>query len=97
VTEAAPAMTPKFYPVEEGHKILLAKSPKNDHKLKYRKEVESRAKEGQGKFSVFASRILDSKRDEWRLFPEEATAIEEELRLLRFARNDYKYFCSFTY
>jgi uncharacterized caspase-like protein len=27
VKEAAPAMTPEFYPVKEGYKILLAKSP----------------------------------------------------------------------
>ncbi|QDL08973.1 sulfatase-modifying factor protein [Brasilonema octagenarum UFV-E1] len=78
VKEAAPAMTPKFYPIEEGHKILLAKSPKDDPKVKYRKEVESRAKEGQ-EFSVFARRILDGKRDEWGLTPQEAAAIEEEV------------------
>ncbi|MBR8835304.1 MAG: caspase family protein [Stigonema ocellatum SAG 48.90 = DSM 106950] len=37
VQEAAPAMTPKFYPVEEGFKIRLAKAPVDDPKLKYRK------------------------------------------------------------
>ncbi|NMG07320.1 SUMF1/EgtB/PvdO family nonheme iron enzyme [Brasilonema sp. UFV-L1] len=78
VKEAAPAMTPKFYPIEEGHKILLAKSPKDDPKVKYRKEVETRAKEGH-EFSVFARRILDGKRDEWGLTPAEAAAIEEEV------------------
>ncbi|NMG18769.1 caspase, EACC1-associated type [Brasilonema bromeliae] len=78
VKEAAPAMTPKFYPIEEGHKILLAKSPKDDPKVKYRKEVETRAKQGH-EFSVFARRILDGKRDEWGLTPQEAAAIEEEV------------------
>ena len=78
VKEAAPAMTPKFYPIEEGHKILLAKSPKDDPKVKYRKEVETRAKQGH-EFSVFARRILDGKRDEWGLTPAEAAAIEEEV------------------
>ena len=29
VKEAAPAMTPAFYPVKEGYKIVLAKSPRN--------------------------------------------------------------------
>jgi formylglycine-generating enzyme required for sulfatase activity len=71
-------MTPKFYPIEEGHKILLAKSPKDDPNVKYRKEVETRAKEGH-EFSVFARRILDGKRDEWGLTSEEAAAIEEEV------------------
>ncbi|MFB2895762.1 SUMF1/EgtB/PvdO family nonheme iron enzyme [Aerosakkonemataceae cyanobacterium BLCC-F50] len=79
VTEAAPAMTPKFYPVEEGYKILLAKSPKDDPKLKYRKEVERFAKRGEGKFSVFARRLLNAKRFEWRLSEEEVKAIEEEV------------------
>ncbi|MBP5976044.1 SUMF1/EgtB/PvdO family nonheme iron enzyme [Brasilonema sp. CT11] len=78
VKEAAPAMTPKFYPIEEGHKILLAKSPKDDPKVKYRKEVESRAKEGH-EFSVFARRMLDGKWDDWGLTPQEAAVIEEEV------------------
>jgi uncharacterized caspase-like protein len=93
VKEAAPAMTPKFYPIEEGHKILLAKSPKDDPKVKYRKEVETRAKEGH-EFSVFARRILDLKRDEWGLTPGEAAAIEEEVlqpyRLYERKRNEYE-------
>ncbi|WP_414582755.1 caspase, EACC1-associated type [Scytonema sp. PCC 10023] len=78
VKEAAPAMTPKFYPIEEGHKIFLAKSPKDDPKVKYRKEVETRAKEGH-EFSIFARRILDGKQNEWGLTPAEAAAIEEEV------------------
>ncbi|BAY46871.1 hypothetical protein SAMD00079811_44860 [Scytonema sp. HK-05] len=93
VKEAAPAMTPKFYPIEEGHKILLAKSPKDDPKVKYRKEVETRAKEGH-EFSVFARRILDGKRNEWGLTPEEAAAIEEEVlqpyREYERKRNEYE-------
>ena len=76
VREAAPAMTPEFYPVQEGHKILLAKSPKDDPKLKYRKELESRAKQGQGQLSVFARKLLNSKRDEWGISAEEALVIE---------------------
>ncbi|MEH1964946.1 caspase, EACC1-associated type [Nostoc sp.] len=79
VQETAPAMTPKFYPVEEGHKILLAKSPKDDPKLKYRKEVETRAKSGKGKFSIFALEILESKRVDWGLSEGEAKAIREEV------------------
>ncbi len=72
-------MTPKFYPVEEGHKILLAKSPKDDPKLKYRKEVENRAKSSKGKFSIFALEILESKRVDWGLSEGEAKAIREEV------------------
>ena len=79
VQETSPAMTPEFYPVKEGHKILLAKSPKDDPKLVYRQEVESRAQESQGAFSIFALRILEGKRKELNISPEEANAIKEEV------------------
>ncbi|BAZ39144.1 extracellular ligand-binding receptor [Calothrix sp. NIES-4101] len=79
VQEASPAMTPKFYPVEEGHKILLAKSPKNDPKLKYRKEVERIALEDNGEISILGRIILDEQRSNWGLSVEEAAAIENEV------------------
>ncbi|WP_242072279.1 caspase, EACC1-associated type [Nostoc sp. FACHB-110] len=72
VQEASPAMTPEFYPVKEGYRIFLAKSPKDDPKLKYRKEVEQRAKLNQGRFSVFALELLESKRIEWQLSDDDA-------------------------
>ncbi|MEH1951575.1 MAG: SUMF1/EgtB/PvdO family nonheme iron enzyme [Nostoc sp.] len=78
VQEAAPAMTPKFYPVEEGHKILLAKSPKDDPKLKYRKEVENRI--NRGKFTIPARRMLNSLRLQLKLTSEVADAIEAEVK-----------------
>jgi len=79
VKEAAPAMTPKFYPVEEGYKIVLARSRKDDPKLKYRKEAQARAEQGQGKFSVFAQKILEDKRNDWGISPEEAETITDEV------------------
>jgi uncharacterized caspase-like protein len=51
VKEAAPTMTPAFYPVQEGYKILLAKSPQNDPKLRYRKQVKLLAEEDEGEFT----------------------------------------------
>jgi hypothetical protein len=78
VREAAPAMTPEFYPVQEGHKILLAKSPKDDPKLKYRKEVERRI--NRGKFSIPARRLLNSLYRQLKLDAEVAAAIEAEVR-----------------
>jgi tetratricopeptide (TPR) repeat protein/uncharacterized caspase-like protein len=77
--EAAPAMTPKFYPVEEGYKIVLARSRKDDPKLKYRKEAQTRAEQGQGQFSIIAQRLLGDKRIEWGISVEEAKAIEDEV------------------
>ncbi|MEL7246630.1 MAG: sulfatase-modifying factor protein, partial [Cyanobacteria bacterium J06573_2] len=79
VHEASPAMTPKFYPMEEGYKILLAKSHQDDPKLQYRQEVERRAKETRGTFSISALRILELKRNELKLSVEEATVIKDEV------------------
>lgn len=59
VREAAPAMTPEFYPVKEGYKILLAKSPKDDPLLKYRKQVKHLAEEDEGNFSFINRAYLD--------------------------------------
>jgi formylglycine-generating enzyme required for sulfatase activity len=78
VREAAPAMTPEFYPVQEGYRIRLAKSPKDDPKVKYRKEVERRI--NQGKFSSVARRLLNSLRLQLKLDAEVAKAIEAEVR-----------------
>jgi len=78
VKEAAPVMTPEFYPVQEGHKILLAKSPKDDPKLKYRKEVERLI--NRGKFSIPARRLLNSLYRQLKLDAEVAAAIEAEVQ-----------------
>ena len=77
VTETSTAMTPEFYPVKEGYKILLAKSPKKDPKLKYRKEVERRAH--QGKFTIPARRMLKSLALQFGLNPQDVEAIETEV------------------
>ena len=77
VQQASPAMTPQFYPVEEGYKIFLARSPQDDPKLRYRKEAQKRAEKGE--FSLIGRRILDHLRIELGLSPEEAVTIEEEI------------------
>ncbi|BAY32672.1 hypothetical protein NIES2107_45620 [Nostoc carneum NIES-2107] len=79
VQEASPAMTPKFYPVEEGHKILLAKSPKDDPKLKYRKEFDKIALEDEGDISIGNRFYLDELRNNLRLSVGEAETIEFEV------------------
>ncbi|MGK7896714.1 MAG: caspase domain-containing protein [Xenococcus sp. (in: cyanobacteria)] len=48
VQEVSPAMTPQFYPVQEGYRIYLAKSLTNDPQLQYRKTVEEIVEENQG-------------------------------------------------
>ncbi|MBO3457449.1 SUMF1/EgtB/PvdO family nonheme iron enzyme [Aetokthonos hydrillicola Thurmond2011] len=79
VKEASPAMTPKFYPVEEGYKIRLAKAPVDDPYLKYRKEVENIAKENEGEISRINRSYLNELRNNWSLRPEESDNIEAEV------------------
>jgi len=77
VQKAAPAMKPEIYTVKEGYKIIIAKVPIGDAKLKYRKEVE-RYVHG-GKISPVGRRILNARRDTFGLLPEEAATIEVEV------------------
>ncbi|MBE9207475.1 SUMF1/EgtB/PvdO family nonheme iron enzyme [Nostoc sp. LEGE 06077] len=78
VQEASPAMTPEFYPFKDGYRIFLAKSPKDDPHLKYRKEVERRI--NQGKFTIPARRLLNSLRNQLELDSDVADAIEAEVK-----------------
>ena len=77
VQKAAPAMKPEIYTVKEGYKIIIAKVPIGDPKLKYRKEVE-RYVHG-GKISPVGRRILNARRDSLGLLPEDAATIEAEV------------------
>ncbi|OCQ97670.1 hypothetical protein BCD64_06110 [Nostoc sp. MBR 210] len=79
VQEAAPAMTPEFYAFKEGYRIFLAKSPKDDPKLKYRKEVEKLALENEGEISDINRFYSDELRDNLGLSVYEAGAIELEV------------------
>jgi formylglycine-generating enzyme required for sulfatase activity len=78
VNKAAPAMNPMFYPQERGNKIILAKSPKDDSKLKYRKEVEKWIEPPLGKISSVARRLLKLKQIELGISADEAESIEAE-------------------
>ncbi|WP_414578458.1 caspase, EACC1-associated type [Anabaena sp. CCY 9402-a] len=76
--EAAPAMTPEFYPAKEGYRLVLAKSAKDDPQIKYRKEVERRI--NRGNFSIPARRLLNSLRNQLKLDPNVANTIEAEVQ-----------------
>ena len=78
--QEAPAMSPQFFPVKEGYKIRLVRSPKpkDDPELEYRQEAEDRLH--QGEFSPTATRVLKHKRDQLKLSPERAEAIEAEIK-----------------
>ena len=92
VKEKTSGMTPKFYPVEEGYKIRLAKSPlaksrKDDPVLQYREEVYRKVEQGLGKLSIPATKMLINKGNEWGLSAEIAKKIFIEI--LQFYR-DYE-------
>ncbi|MFW9264629.1 caspase, EACC1-associated type [Nostoc sp. CALU 546] len=78
VQEASPAMTPEFYPFKDGYRIFLAKSPKDDPTLKYRKQVERLNRVG--RFTIPARRLLNSLRLTFNLTPDVADAIEAEVQ-----------------
>jgi hypothetical protein len=77
VQEAAPAMKPEFYPVKEGHRILLSKARIDDPRLKYRKEATKYA--SRGKIFPVGRMILDTLRSQLELTVDEASAIEKEV------------------
>ena len=77
VQKAAPAMKPEIYTVKEGYKIIIAKVPIGDPKLKYRKEVERYVH--RGRISPVGRRILNARRDTFGLSPEDAATIEAEV------------------
>ncbi len=80
VQQASPAMTPQFYPVEEGYKIYLARSPIDDPKLKYRKAVQEIVQENQGNIDLILDRpYLDELRHSLEISAEEAKNIETEV------------------
>jgi hypothetical protein len=77
VQRASPAMKPEIYTVKEGYKIILAKVPIGDPKLRYRKEVERYVHHGQ--ISPVGRRILNARWNSLGLSREDATAIELEV------------------
>lgn len=79
VKQAAPAMTPEFYPVQEGYKIRLSKSRRDDPKLKYEREFQKRAESGNGEFSIFVHQILLGKQQEWGISSGAAKEIEDRV------------------
>ncbi|MCY7332133.1 MAG: SUMF1/EgtB/PvdO family nonheme iron enzyme [Pseudanabaena sp. CAN_BIN31] len=79
VKSANNLMSPEFYPVKEGHRIVLAKAAQDDPKLKFRKEVEKVVKRSNGKISAIARNLLTGKSQSFRISTEEANAIISEI------------------
>ncbi|MGK7923664.1 MAG: caspase domain-containing protein, partial [Spirulina sp.] len=87
VQEAAPAMTPQFYPVEQGYRIYIAKAPQDDPKITYRKRVQHIVNEDKdeidwetGKLDDLSRMLLDEYRQKLGISSEEAQRIEQEIK-----------------
>jgi uncharacterized caspase-like protein len=78
VQESAPAMKPEMHIFfKQGYKILLAKAPLTDPKLRYRIEADRFA--SRGEISPTGRYTLDILRERLSLSQEEATAIEADV------------------
>ncbi|OAB58985.1 hypothetical protein AY599_28400 [Leptolyngbya valderiana BDU 20041] len=77
VREAAPAMKPKIFAVEEGFRIIVANAARQDPELRYRQEVDRFVRDGQ--ISEVARLALDALREQLQLDSEVARQIEAEV------------------
>jgi formylglycine-generating enzyme required for sulfatase activity len=87
VQEAAPAMTPQFYPVQQGYRIYIAKAPQDDPKLIYRKHVQEIINDDKdeinwetGELDELARMLLEQHRRNLDIPADEAQKIEEEVK-----------------
>lgn len=74
VQQASPVMQPQLYNPQEASLIQLAKAPRGNPQLRYRREVERCAKGGQ--ISLANRKILDLLRDRMQLSATQAAEIE---------------------
>ncbi|HEY9820867.1 MAG TPA: caspase family protein [Candidatus Sericytochromatia bacterium] len=77
VQVVAPAIKPKFYPVEDGSKILLLNVPIGDPIVKYRKEAENWV--NLGEINEAGRYILNKLAKSLQLTSEDCTAIEAKV------------------
>ena len=76
LSKAAPGMTPQRYVAKDGEKIRLTQAIVADPTKRYRKFVRDYAEEGE--IYPAGRRILNRRRSELKLTPEEALAIEND-------------------
>jgi len=75
---SSPATNPQIYAVREGYKILIAKAPVSDPKLRYRKEFERNTAD-RGEISAINRKTLDVLTEKLGLQREVALEIESEV------------------
>ena len=78
VLEAAPRMTPQFFPTKEGHRIRVCQV-RRDPSVGYRRKVRELAEKRQGVLTSVGRAILEDLRKELGLAAEAAARIEAEV------------------
>ena len=73
-------MSPEFYPVREGHRIILANAAQDD-RLKFRKEAQKIIERRKGKILPSTRGLLNTARDKYKIPESEAREIEQEILL----------------
>ncbi|WP_103666551.1 SUMF1/EgtB/PvdO family nonheme iron enzyme [Pseudanabaena sp. BC1403] len=86
-------MTPKMSLDETGHRIVLARSPQEDPKLKFRKEIDELITSQNGKILPFTRLLISKAQQQYGVANEDAKRIEREVLLpwLEYAKNLEEY------
>jgi len=73
------AMSPEFYPVKEGHRIILAKAALDDPKLEFRKEIEAIIVKRNGKIFPSTLQLIANAKIRHGITDKEADEIEQDI------------------
>jgi formylglycine-generating enzyme required for sulfatase activity len=72
-------MTPKMSLDETGHRIVLARSPQDDPKLKFRKEIDELITSQNGKILPLTRLLISRAKQQYEVTTEDAERIEQEV------------------
>jgi hypothetical protein len=86
-------MTPKMSLDETGHRIVLARSPQDDPKLKFRKEIDELITSQNGNILPFTRLLISKAQQQYGVANEDAETIEQEVLRpwLEYAKNLKEY------
>ncbi|TYQ26293.1 SUMF1/EgtB/PvdO family nonheme iron enzyme [Pseudanabaena sp. UWO311] len=72
-------MSPEFYPVKEGHRIVLARAAQDDPKLKFRKEITKIISFRNGKIFPATRQLIINAKLKYKIVETDALEIEQEI------------------
>ncbi len=79
VKSANDQMSPEFYPVKEGHRIVLARAAQDDPKLKFRKEITKIISVRNGKIFPATRQLIINAKLKYKIVEADAIEIEQEI------------------